>query len=111
MARVYSKQLISVVGLGAGPTEVALVPDGVVWVFRHMTATYNNATSTPLDGFQIQTGATMHLWTVGPLGVSAVLPYDWSGRHVLNAAEALYFASSDDANWQLLASGYELALP
>ena len=111
MARVYSTQLASVVSLGAGPTEVGLVPIGSVWVVRHMTAYFANVVSAPLDGFQVHTGAGLYVWVVGPLGVSCALPYDWSGRHVFNAGEALYFDSVDDANWQLLISGYELELP
>lgn len=111
MAKVYSTQLFSVIDLGLGTTEVALVPDGVVWVIRHMTARYEATNTTPLNGFEVETADGAPLWNVGPLGVAFARTYDYSGRQVLNAGQAVNFKSDDDANWALLGSGYTLTLP
>ena len=111
MARVYSTQLAEVVGLGAGSTQIGLVPAGNVWVVRHATATFAANTALPLQGFTLKTGTDVALWIVGPLGVATVRPYDYSGRHVLVAGEGLYFDSGDPADWEIIVSGYQLTLP
>lgn len=111
MSRLYSAQLAEVVELGAGSTEVGLVPSGFVWVLRHMTATYAAVTATPLSGFRVLTGTDVRLWAIGTLGVACEVPYDYSGRQVLVAGEGLYFESSDATNWQLIVSGYQLTVP
>jgi hypothetical protein len=111
VARVYSKQLVSAVGLGLVLTDLATVPAGTVWVVRHMTAAFAATPAGTLGGFEVGTGDGGAIWSLGPLGVLWGQTYDYSGRQVLNAGQVLTFTSGDDPSWQLLVSGYELALP
>lgn len=111
MARVYSTKLFEGTGLGAGGTEVLLVPAGHVYVVRHMTARFSEVLDAAITGFFIHMASGAPLWTVQQFSTVALFAYQWGGRHVALSGDSVFFTSSDTPNWDLLISGYDLELP
>jgi hypothetical protein len=111
VSNVYSSQLASGVGVGAGLSLLGTVPAGKVWVVRAMACFYSTAISAPLAGFSVPVNDNVALWGVGPLGVAAFTVYRFDGRDVLNPGDELGFYSPDSTDWNIIVSGYSLTLP
>lgn len=111
MSRVYSARLFYQDALGAGTTSLGGPAAGYLWVVRHMTAIYLGGASSFLDGFVVTIDSGPVLWATGGLQIGGEQTYDWSGRHVLYAGEAVEFTSLDAALWSIVGSGYLLATP
>jgi hypothetical protein len=111
VSRVYSAHLGGGVGLGGGPTVLGIVPVGKVWVVRHITVTFHGALTIPLNGWIVYNGANEWLWSRPGADIVTDASEDWSGRHVLDAGDSLIFESIDTADYNVLASGYELTTP
>ena len=111
MARVYSTQLFNLIVPGAGTQLLGTVPASTVWVVRHITAFPQAITDLPIKGFTIFLNSGVVLWAnrgpAIPLGQSL----DWSGRHVVEAGDAITADMGDATGWSFLGSGYQLALP
>jgi hypothetical protein len=110
VAKVYSARLASAVAVGSF-TTLGTVPDGHVWVLRHMTANYNGVPASPLVGFTVGIEAQPVLWFLGPLGVQSQFTYHWSGRHVARSGEIVFIDTTDADAWEIIVSGYDLVLP
>jgi len=99
------------VGLGGGPAVLGTVPAGKVWVVRHITVTYHGAGTIALNGWIVSNSAGEWLWSRPGPDIPVDASEDWAGRHVLAAGDVLTFESIDSANYNVLASGYELTTP
>lgn len=79
---------------------------------RHMTVCYAAYPSAPLAGFDVSlTSVAVPLWSAPGPNIRPFKTYQWSGRHVVLDTDTWQFSTSDGANYDLIISGYELALP
>lgn len=92
-----------------GPQVSGAVPFGMVWVVRDISA-YNAGTGTGPHGIPSITleAAAFPIWSTPHNGTSSSTVYElFDRRVVLNAGEGLAI-NTDDPNWFLLVSGFQL---
>lgn len=86
-----------------GAHALGTVPSGRVWVVRD------------LEGYRTGAGAGIGLWHLGPVygvewnSAAGEQTFQWEGRVVLLAGEALEFQLVS-GTWYWIASGYELVV-
>lgn len=110
-APVYSRLLAEANNPAVGYTDLGGPGESNKWVIRDIHAVNATAPFVLLTGpLLIQDGSLVEIASVRVWNLFAALPFDWNGRHVIEAGDDLTLYVGD-SNWQVRISGYVLTLP
>lgn len=106
---VYSLRFAEIAPGPSGVISVT-VPASVVWIVRDIDALCVTGDIGGLTGFTVAKLGGAVLFGVDQYHARAGELYPWRGRQVYSAGEELQIVTNDD-DWSLIMSGYQLTAP